>query len=88
MYKNQCMMCSINLKINSGICQVQIKYVNSCTFLFLFLIHGFIQICFGLFDFFFFLHLFYEQEILFNKINATEFPLSGIYLFSENTFFY
>ena len=40
------------------------------------------------FDFFFFLHLFYEQEILFNKINATEFSLSGIYLFSENTFFY
>ena len=40
------------------------------------------------FFFFFFLHLFYEQEILFNKINATEFSLSGIYLFSENTFFY
>ena len=80
------MMCSINLKINSGICQVQIKYVNSCTFLFLFLIYGFIQICFGLFDFF--LHLFYEQEILFIKINAIEFSLSGIYLFSENTFFY
>ena len=54
MYKNQCMMCSINLQINSGICQVQIKYVNYCTFLFLFLIHGFIQICFGLFNFFFF----------------------------------
>ena len=94
MYRNQCMINSMMLnsfKYNAGIRQLtdvlkkclHMHFCRSCFFS-----HGFIQMCFGHFEFFLF--LFYEKQILskFNtiKVSLTEdiFSLGTQFFIDEN----